>query len=85
MKKKSLVGKVIATDYDLSGDDCPHSPAVTIKNLRRYDKLLGKMRKAGITEDEIDFLSDFNQADALHVLKLTSAVDAFESKKKSVN
>jgi len=84
-KKKPLVEQVLATDYAVSGEDCPHSPAITIKNLKRYDKILAKMRKAGITEDEISFLADFNQADALHVFKLCAAGDAFESNRKSLN
>jgi hypothetical protein len=85
IKKKSLVEQVLATDYAMSGARCPHSPAATINNLKRHDKILAKMRKAGVTEDEIDFLTDFYQADALHVFKLSAASDAFESGKKSLN
>ena len=84
-KKESLLRQVSATDYDVSGDDCPHSPASTIKNLKRYTKILEKLRKAGITEEEIKFLGDFHQADALHVFKLAAASDTFEAKRKSMN
>jgi hypothetical protein len=84
-KKESLLGQVAAKDYDVSGSDCPHSPASTIENIKRYTRIIEKMRKAGITEGEIDFLSDSLQADALHVFKLAAASDAFESKKKSAN
>ena len=84
-KMESLLGQVSATHYDVSGDDCPHSPTSTIKNIKRYTRIIEKMRKAGITEEEIDFLSDSLQADALHVFKLAAARDAVESNKKSVN
>ena len=84
-KKGPLLGQVVAKDYDVPGGDCPHSPASTIENIKRYTRIIEKMRKAGITEEEIDFLGDSLQADALHVFKLIAAGDAVESKKKSVN
>ena len=85
MKKKRLIDGVLETDYAVSGTRCPHSPAMTMNNLKRHDKILAKLRKAGVTEDEIDFLVDFYQAEALHVFKHSAASDAFESKKKCVN
>ncbi len=84
-KKKSLLELVVATRYDASGDDRPHSPAATIENIKRHRKIIAKMRKAGITGDEINFLLDLHQADAVHFQKLVTAGDAFESKKKSLN
>jgi len=58
-EKKSLLGQVAAKKYDATADDGCHSPAMTIENIKRLDKILAKMRKAGISDEEIDFLGDF--------------------------
>ena len=84
-KKESLLGKVLEKNYDASVDDGSDLRVSTLENIKRHDRILAKMRKAGITEEEIDFLLDFNQADAVHVQKLASAYYASEAKKKSVN
>ncbi len=84
-EKKSLLGQVAAKKYDVSVDDDCHSPAMTIENIKRHSKIIEKMREAGITDEEINFLSDFYQADAVHVQRLLAAGDTFESKKKSLN
>ncbi len=43
------------------------------------------MRAAGISEDDIDFLGDFYQADVAHVWKLNEASEEFERKKVAAN
>lgn len=84
-KKRSLLDQVVDTKYDVNDQDCPHSPSMTIENLKRHDRILEKMRKAGISEEEIEFLGDFWQADLAHVWKLIRANEDFDCKKAAVN
>jgi hypothetical protein len=58
------------------------NPFTNHQNLKRLDRILTRMRQAGISEEDIEFLGDFWQADALHVWKL---IDESERKKLIVN
>jgi hypothetical protein len=80
--RDSLLGQVIKQDYSAC---LYHSPAITLKNLKKHTRILRKMRQAGITEEEINFMNDFDQADAVHVLKLTQAADQIEIRKLTGN
>jgi hypothetical protein len=60
------------------------SPA-TIANIKRYTRIIGKMRKAGISEKDIEWLCRYLQADVLHVQRLIAKSDAYEAKKHSAN
>ena len=85
LRAKSLVGEVIGANYNLDRPEVPHSPSMTLKYLKRHNRIVAKMRAAGISEEDISFLSDFWQADAVHVLKLSEASDESQRKKASVN
>lgn len=49
---------------------------MTEKNLMRLDRILAKMRKAGISESDIEFLGKFYADDASHVDRLIAVGEA---------
>jgi len=80
-KKRSLLVEVYEAAYEVGGR-MPHSPSMNVRNFKRLDRIIEKMRKAGITAEEINFIQDFAAADAVHFLKLTAAAEQYEEEKR---
>ncbi len=54
-----------------------------MKNIARYSRIVEKMRKKGIKDEEIEFLLDFQTKDALHVADLAAKSEAHEQEQKT--
>lgn len=65
----SYFEKVMKAIYE-PGVERPPTPMSSREALKRHGSILAKMRRAGISEEDIQFLGDFYQADAMHVWKL---------------
>jgi hypothetical protein len=55
-------------EYDIYG----HPKHSTLANMRKQSRIIEKMRKAGITDAEIDWLLAYYQTDALHIANLAA-------------
>ena len=53
----------------------------SIPNIRRYSKIIQKIRAAGISEEDIEFILDYQTKDALHVADLAEKAKAHEREK----
>lgn len=55
----------------------------TIANIERYSEIVDKMRAAGIAEEDIEFILDFQTKDALHVADLIEKSKTHEQEQKA--
>jgi hypothetical protein len=70
MESKTPAGAYFGKVMKAIAPNGGYQPPASMENLKRLDAILAKMRRAGISEDDIKFLGDFYQADAMHVWKL---------------